>query len=202
LDSIQKQTGKTYLLTTAVGAFTNFVTHTDMGDAQQYLDYINLMTYDYSGNTRAHHHANLHTSKKYKSKSSAADAVNDFIAAGVPAEKLVMGLAFYGRVYNLVADAKTGLGDSILNHDKGRGYSFIKDSLINQNGYVYYKDKKAKAAYLYNAAKEQFVTFDDEWSVRKKCKYVRKKKMAGVMFWEYSSDPKEYLLDEVNADLR
>jgi chitinase len=28
------------------------------------------------------------------------------------------------------------------------------------------------------------------------------KKMGGVMFWEYGSDPKEYLLDEANAVLR
>jgi chitinase len=31
---------------------------------------------------------------------------------------------------------------------------------------------------------------------------VLSKKMGGVMFWEYSSDPKEYLLDEVNTILR
>ena len=200
LDSIKIQTHKTYLLTCAVGAFKDFVDNTEMGKAQQYLDYINLMTYDYNEKV-ASHHTNLYKSKKYEGKNSADKAVDAFIASGVPPEKLVMGLAFYGRVYNLASDTKRGIGDSIINHDKGRGYSIIKDSIINRNGYIAYRDRKAKAPYLYNASKRQFITYDDEWSVKEKCKYVLSKKMGGVMFWEYSSDPKEYLLDEADAIL-
>ena len=200
LDSIKIQTHKEYLLTTAVGAFADFVNNTEMGKAQAYLNYINLMTYDYNEKVAAHH-TNLYKSKKYKDKNSADKAVEAFIAAGVPSEKLVMGLAFYGRVYNLASATKKGIGDSIINRDRGRGYSAIRDSLVNQNGFIAYRDKKAKAPYLYNPAKKQFITYDDEWSVKKKCKYVLSKKMGGVMFWEYSSDPKEYLLDRANASL-
>ncbi|MGZ3752469.1 MAG: glycoside hydrolase family 18 protein [Mucilaginibacter sp.] len=200
LDSIKQQTGKEYLLTTAVGGFASFLDKTEMGKAQQYLNYINLMTYDFSGKV-AGHHTNLYNSKLYNTREYADNAVNAFVAAGVPANKLVMGMAFYGRVYNLAANTKRGIGDTILTRDRGKGYSTLKDSLINQNGYVRYRDRKAKAPYLYNATKRQFITYDDEWSVKKKCKYVLSKKMAGVMFWEYSSDPKEYLLDEVNAVL-
>lgn len=200
LDSIKVKTHKLYLLTCAVGGFKDFVNNTEMGKAQQYLNYINLMTYDFNQKV-AGHHSNLYKSKKYKDKNSAKKAIKAFIAAGVPTEKLVMGLPFYGRVYNLASDTKKGIGDSILSHDKGWGYTIIRDSLINQNGYIAYRDKKAKAPYLYNAAKRQFVTYDDEWSVRKKCKYVLSHKMGGVMFWEYSSDPKEYLLDQADAML-
>jgi chitinase len=201
LDSIKQQTHKDYLLTTAVGGFASFLDNTEMGKAQQYLNYVNLMTYDFS-DTVATHHTNLYGSRLYKTQKYADNAVNAFIAAGVPADKLVMGLAFYGRVYNLSSDSKRGMGEKILNRDRGKGYSTIKDSLVNQNGYVRYHDRKAKASYLYNASKRQFITYDDEWSVKKKCKYVLSKKMGGVMFWEYSSDPKEYLLDEVNTILR
>jgi chitinase len=201
LDSLQQQTSKKYLLTTAVGGFSSFLNNTEMDKAQQYLNYINLMTYDFSG-VVAGHHANLYNSRLYQAKDFAESAVNAFIAAGVPAGKLVMGLAFYGRVYNLTSDTKRGIGDKILNRDKGQGYTIIKDSLVNKNGYTKYRDRKAKAPYLYNASKRQFITYDDEWSVKKKCRYVISKKMGGVMFWEYSSDPKEYLLDEVNDVLR
>ena len=31
-----------------------------------------------------------------------------------------------------------------------------------------------------------------------KCAYVRENGLAGVMFWEYMADPKEYLLDAIN----
>jgi chitinase len=201
LDTLQRQTGKKYLLTTAAGGFKNYLNNTDMGSAQQYLDYVNLMTYDYSGGKIAGHHTNLYTSGRYKSITSADGAVSEFMAAGVPASKLVMGIAFYGHVSNLVTGAK-GIGDTVAISSKGKGYTAIKDSLVNQPGYKFYRDRKAKAPYLYNAQTRQFITFDDEWSVRKKSKYVIDKKLAGVMFWEYDSDLKGYLLNEINRDLR
>jgi len=203
LDSLAKLTGKKYLVSTAAGGFKNYLDNTEMGKASQYLDYINLMTYDFNEEAKiAGHHTNLYGSKLYQSKNNADDAVNAFIAAGVPASKLVMGVAFYGKVYNLSTSARSGIGDTILTRDRGRGYTMIRDSLVNQNGYIHYRDRKAKASYLYNSSKKQFITYDDEWSVKKKCQYVLSKKMGGVMFWEYSSDPKEYLLDEANAILR
>lgn len=201
MDTLQQQTGKKYLLTTAAGGFKNYLANTDMGSAQQYLDYVNLMTYDYSGGKIAAHHTNLYTSRRYKSVTSADSAVKEFMAAGVPADKLVMGIAFYGRVSTLAPGAK-GIGDTIASSSRGRGYTAIKDSLVKQAGYKLYRDRRAKAPYLYNAETRQFITFDDEWSVKKKCKYVLDKKLAGVMFWEYDSDLKGYLLDEINRVLK
>jgi chitinase len=48
----------------------------------------------------------------------------------------------------------------------------------------------------------QMISYDDEESVRYKCDYVRENNMGGVMFWQYMSDPKEYLLDAVNQSLK
>jgi chitinase len=204
LDSVEHETGKKMLLSTAVGAFKSFVQHTEMDKVAQYLNYVNLMTYDYSqGDSVAIHHTNLFASKQYSSNEYAANAVADFEAAGVPANKLVMGVAFYGHSFKVADNDQRGLGAKVTGGriQVGGGYTFIKDSLINQKGFKYYKDKDAGAPYLYNADTKQFISFDDEWSVKKKCQYVRKNDMAGVMFWEYSSDKKEYLLDEINSDL-
>jgi chitinase len=131
-------------------------------------------------------------------------AVHDFMAAGVPANKLVVGVAFYGHTLAAADSQKMVLGAktaAIRIRGGGGGYTFIKDSLINKKGYKYYRDKDAYAPYLYNADLRQFITFDDEWSVKNKCKYVKQNGLAGVMFWEYSSDKKEYLLKEIDKDL-
>jgi chitinase len=202
LDSLQQQTHKKYLLTTAAGAFKSFVDHNEMGVAQQYLDFINLMTYDYSGGGKiASHHTNLYASKAYAANNNADNAVTDFMAAGVPANKLVLGVAFYGHASILAPGAK-GLGDSIATHTRGMGFTAIKDSVLKIPGFKVHRDKHAKADYLYNKATGQFITYDDEWSVKKKCKYVKRKKMAGVMFWEYNDDLKGYLLTEINQVLK
>jgi chitinase len=200
LDSLQKQTGKKYLLTTAVGAFKGFIEHTEMNEVQQYLDYINLMTYDFSGGKIASHHTALYESKSYDAHNNADNAVTLFMAAGVPAYKLVMGIAFYGKVSVLAPGAK-GLGDSVATYSRGWGYTLIKDSILKIPEFKIHRDRPAKADYIFNASTRQFITFDDEWSVKKKCKYVKHKKMAGVMFWEYNDDLKGYLLDEINRVL-
>lgn len=198
LDALSKTTGKKYLLTTAVGGFQKFIDNTEMDKAQEYLDYVNIMTYDNQSGEIAIHHTNLHPSENYNNKSSAAVAIDGFIKAGVPTEKLVMGIAFYGRVYQLKKGSSKGLGDEVDKQIQGKGYTDIKDSLINKGEYYRYWDNPAQAPFLYNFYKGIFITYDDEESVKAKCEYVKENKMSGVMFWEYSSDPKEYLLDEIN----
>ena len=206
LDSLQQQTGHKLLLTAAVGAFRHFLQHTEMGKAQRYLDYINLMTYDYMQDSIGItvHHTNLYPSKKYVTENSVNKAVDDFIAAGVPVNKLVVGIAFYGRSIGVADGSTDGLGTKTTVHMRGGGYTYLKDSLINLNtrGFKYYRDKDAMAPYLFNAQLMQFISFDDEWSVKNKCRYAVKKGMAGVMFWEYAEDKKEYLLNEIDKDLK
>lgn len=202
LDIAGQQSGKKLLLTTAVGGFKAFLDHTEMGVAAQYINYINLMTYDYFGNKVAVHHTNLFASSDKDRNDNADKAVKAFLAAGVPANKLVMGIAFYGRVFQLNNTAAKGIGDSSTQHLRQADYYFIKDSLVNKKGYVMYRDTMAKAPYLFNSETRQFITYDDEWSVDNKCRYVLANKMGGVMFWEYDSDPKDYLLDQINTSLK
>ena len=201
LDALQLQTGKKYALTTAAGSFKGVVDHAEMDKVAKYLDYINLMTYDFSGGGIASHHTALYESKAYLAHNNADNAVKLFVAAGVPVSKLVMGIAFYSHSSILVEGAR-GLGDSVKTNLRGFGYTAIKDSIMKIPGFKVYRDRHAKAPYLYNPTTRQFVTYDDEWSVKKKCKYAQKNKMAGVMFWEYDSDLKGYLLDEINEVLR
>lgn len=192
----QQQDNK-WLLTIAVGGFTNFLRHTEMDKAQQYLDFVNLMTYDFHPGAVAVHHTNLYDSKHYAGNS--ADKVfKEYVAAGVPAEKLVMGIAFYGRTVQLKDSHSKGIADSVLKASYGKGYTFIKDSLMNKKGYEVFRDKDAKASFIYNKELGELMTFDDHRSVRDKCDYVVKNEMGGVMFWEYDSDHKGYLLGEIH----
>ena len=61
-----------------------------------------------------------------------------------------------------------------------------------------YWDATAKAPYLYNADKRIFVSYEDPESLALKCDYILKNKLAGIMFWEYSGDPKGELLKTVD----
>ena len=207
LNKLEKETRNKMFLTAAVGGFKRFTLNTEMDKVAKLLDYINLMSYDYFQDSLhiSVHHTNLYASKKYNPAFDSGDkAVTDFMAAGVPAKKLVLGVAFYGHSSRVVDTTSNGLGIKTDGKMRAGGYTFIKDSLVNNpaDGLKYYRDNDAAAPYLFNPVTRQFITYDDEWSIKNKCDYVTKKGLGGVMFWEYSSDKKEYLLDEIDKDLK
>lgn len=199
LDALSLKTGKAYQLTTAIPCFTRFIEVTEMAKAQQYLDYINLMAYDFyvSGDT-AGHHSNLYPSEDYYKEQSGDRAFKEYTKAGVPAEKLVLGIPFYGRSWYMKTTDHHGINRRVDSVARAGGYTFVKDSMAVRPGFVRHWDENAKAPYLFNSETRQLVSYDDEESVAIKCAYVKEKGMAGVMFWQYASDPKGYLLTAID----
>ena len=197
LDTLSQRTGKSYLLTTAVGANQAYIDHTDMEAATAYLDFVNLMTYDYyTVGPLAGHHANLHPTKT--SRQSTMESIDRFRQAGVPAHKLVVGLPFYGRSWIVKSTQNQGIDQPIERVVRGGGYTYLKDSLQSNPRFTTYWDEAAQAPYLFDSTALQLVSYDDERSIRIKCQYVIDHELAGVMFWQYASDPKLYLLPTIN----
>lgn len=204
---IDKRTGAHhYLLTTATGVDTAFVSHTELGKAQRYLDYVNIMTYDiYHGNDKVTgHHSNLYQSKKgNQSRNSSADGVDGHIKAGVPASKIVLGIPFYGRGWADVTPNDNGLYQPATGKHSFISYDELADKFISKNGFVRYWDDDAKAPYLWNPESRTFISYADEESFEHKVNYVKSKGLAGVMFWEYIYDLRQQkLLNKLIKELR
>ncbi len=183
-----------YLLTAATGVDSAYMKNTDVGSVQKYLDYINLMTYDiYNGNDKVTgHQSNLYQSKYgHQVRVSAADAIENYIKAGVPANKIVMGLPFYGRGWTMVNDEDRGLYQPSGGHHFSLSYDSLENAYINKNGFDRFWDKKAKVPYLWNSKTHTFITYADERSFKYKARYVKEHNLAGVMFWEYTLDLKK-----------
>jgi chitinase len=200
LDVLSNQTNKKYFISTAIGASPVFLQHTEMEEAQKYLDYINLMSYDFdeSYDNLAGHHTNLFTPSNMPYIYSADAAIQNLNKIGVQLSKVVMGIAFYGKGKVVESTANNGLYQIPVSGMRGGGYTYLKDSVVNKNGFVRYWDDESKAPYLFNADKKIFITYDDEQSVKAKCDYIKKYGLAGAMFWEYSSDEKLYLLKAID----
>ncbi|MGB7200385.1 MAG: glycosyl hydrolase family 18 protein, partial [Acidobacteriaceae bacterium] len=79
-------------------------------------------------------------------------------------------------------------------------YGKLTQDIINQ-GFTRYWDAKASVPYLYNPQKQIFVSYEDPESLAMKCKYVIDHHLAGMMFWEYESDPSGKLLDAIDRGL-
>lgn len=193
-----------YMLTIAAGADKKYVKHTQLGKLQKYLNYINLMTYDYYNGTddTTGHLTNLYQSRyDHYNKKSVARSVRLIEKQGVTANKIVIGAAFYGRSWAGVRSQNHGLYQPASGHKSAMPYDSLAEWYINKNGFRRYWDSSAKAPYLWNAEKKIFISYDGPESIRYKAKYVKRKHLGGIMFWEYSQDKKGILLNDIYRDL-
>jgi chitinase len=196
---------KRLYLTFAAGASDEFLANTEMEKAQQYVDTVNLMAYDYyeaGSDLITGNHAPLFTNPSDPKKVSAADSVAAFEKAGIPAAKIVLGVPFYGRMWGQVPNTNHGLfqpGKPVPNSDAS--YSTIVSTMLN-HGYDRFWDEKASVPYLYNVEKRFFVSYEDPQSIAAKCEYLITQHLGGMMFWDYSSDPSGALLHAIDESLQ
>jgi chitinase len=186
LDSLGQMNNTYYLSTIATGGFKEYVDVNDLGEAQKYLDFINIMTYDFTGvfKPMTGHHTNLSTTEI--GGRSAENAVLDHVAAGVPIEKLVMGVAFYGKGWKSVNPQNLGLFQPAVGW-RNFPYKEIEVFMEDAN-YLKNWDSLSNASFLWNERDSIFITYESPESIQKKMQYIKEKGMGGVMFWEYHED--------------
>jgi len=200
-DRQAKKTHRRLYLTIAAGSGQDYLAHTEMMQDQQYLDTVNLMAYDYvepGGDTLTGNHAPLLHDPEDSRNFSADQSVRYFEMAGVPAEKILLGVPFYGHVWGQVADVNHGYlqpGKQIPNAYSS--FDAVSSTMLKQ-GYLRYWDVPASVPYLYNPDKHIFVSYEDTESLAVKCRYIIKNKLGGVMFWDYSGDTTGTLLKAIN----
>lgn len=190
--------GKRYLLTIAGGASQYYINNTELSILQQYLDFANIMTYDLHGtwDTYTDFNSSLYnntdTSPQYKC--SVDSAVNAWTKAGVPANKIVIGIPFYGYKYNSVINANNGLYQK-FSGGSAVSYGSIAANYLSAAGYTRYYHSQSQVPWLFNGS--TFITYDDQKSVEAKAGYVKTKGLGGAMLWELSQDPDKVLLNAV-----
>ena len=195
--------GERYVLTIA-SADREYFKHTEMDKLHVYLDWINVMSYDFfnSLTPTTGHHAGLYRAAAAMPIDRDADAsIKQHLAAGIPAEKIVLGVAFYGRGFAGVTPIVNGLRQPYARFEGEHPYSELADKFIGRQGFVRYWDDRAKAPYLWNSASRTFITYDDPQSIRIKAQYVKAHHLGGMMFWELSQDRNDELLDVIEGSL-
>ncbi|POY38296.1 glycoside hydrolase [Solitalea longa] len=188
---LRKVLGKKMSISFAAGGFQKALEESiDWKNVMPQVDFVNLMSYDlvngYSVITG--HHTGLYSS--VQQKESTDNAVTYLISHGVSAKQIVIGAAFYGRMWENVPFANNGLYQS-GKFKTGISYSQIADVYLKDKDFVYNWDDIVKAPYLYNAKLMQYITFDDKKSIELKTQYAKDKKLGGIMFWEVKDDAKQ-----------
>lgn len=223
LDAAGAEDGTHYLLTIASAAGFDKIVNFDLAGMHPYLDFINVMSYDLFGAwdlSSTGHQAGLRASPgmtaaspELRTKYNVESAIEQHLAAGVPASKIVPGVAFYGRSWGGVPATNDGLFQPATSVPAGQwddwssGATGVYDwtnleDKIASGSYTRHWDSQAKAPWLYgNAFGGHFISYDDPASVMLKGSFVMERGLGGLMFWEASGDRRETLFDAVLESL-
>ncbi len=193
--------GKHYLNTIAAGGDVYYCENVEMDKIMDYLDYINVMTYDLKCGFHAisGHHTNLYASVGDYFHNSCDRAMRIFHSYGVPKDRLVMGCGFYSRGWHNVPNVNHGLLQwTKTGGGYGPNYHDIVENYLNKNGFTDYWDDVAKAPWLYNPETGRFISYDNPRSLEAKCDYIVENGYAGIFYWEHSADHTRILLNAIN----
>jgi chitinase len=202
LEATRRALGARYPLTIAAGAQAFYLAGIEPAAVGELCDLVNLMTYDlYNGWAKVSgHHANLYASRSDPTGDSGERAVEMFTTQGVPAHKLVLGAAFYGRGLRGVVGSSDGLmRPATPGSNFTVSYAELQRDYLGNARFRRYWDEAAHAPWLYDG--ETFVSYEDADSLRAKARYVRERGLAGAMFWEYTQDAAGTLLAALAAAL-
>ncbi|HCW09074.1 MAG TPA: glycoside hydrolase [Cytophagales bacterium] len=197
--SLRKNLGANYEISFAAGGFKKYLEESvDWDLVTPLIDRINVMSYDLVNgySTVTGHHTPLYSDKQQPE--SVDFGVQWLINHRVPKNKIVIGAAFYARVWQDVPNINHGLYQS-GKFMAGIDYKKFDSEFSTEKGFAYFWDEKTQAPYYYNSGKKLFATFDDKKSIFLKTKYVSDLGLQGIMFWEFTLDSKtDGLLDVIH----
>lgn len=173
---IRKAIGSTKLLTLATICSADYI---DFQDILPYVDFVNIMAYDMGDAPK--HNAPLYQSSK-SGWYTGDKAVKAHLDKGVPANKLVMGMPFYGH------------GTDVFS------YSVSFRNITIPSGYTDCWDDDAKVPYVADKTGRVVLSYDNARSIGLKCDYILEKGLHGAMFWDDASDDDNHTLHRAIAE--
>lgn len=190
LKELRETLGTSKIISFASSSSAKYV---DWPTAMQYLDYVNVMTYD-MGAAPNGHNSPLHKSARFNQRSW-DESIEAHVKGGVPKNKQVMGIPFYGKSKKNPTDAEKIFEYSVKYYEipdileKGlyRGEPLAR-SVNRQWEYT------SMVPFLIDETGVNVLSYDDPESVAAKGQYVVNNGLLGAMFWEYRYDTEDHAL--------
>ncbi|MFC8956326.1 glycosyl hydrolase family 18 protein [Streptomyces sp. NPDC057101] len=191
MQAMRAKFGANNLVTAAVTADASAggkIDATDYAGAAPYMNWFNVMTYDFFGAWAAKGPTAPHSPlTSYagipQAGFNSAEAIAKFKAQGVPANKLLLGIGFYGRGWTGVtqsAPGGTATGPAAGTYEQGiEDYKVLKAS-CPATGTV------AGTAYAHCGT--NWWSYDTPATVTSKMSWAKNQGLGGAFFWEFSGD--------------
>jgi chitinase len=205
-NALSKKNGKHYFLSVAINTAPKNVQQTEPNEYAKSLDWINLMTYDFHGgwdkNGPTNFQSNLYAdpgNPDHDAQSIDGD-VQGLLKAGVPPEKLVIGIPFYARGWSGVDAENHGLYQKAIGPTQGFDEGATSYTNMASKSVTKYYHPVTKQLWTYDQG--AFWTYDDPVVIREKINYIRQYKLGGIMSWSIDQDDAEFTLSRTMVELR
>ena len=178
--------------------------YVDWPTAMKYLDYVNVMTYD-MGAAPNGHNSPLHRSGVFNHRSW-DESIQAHVQGGVPKNRMVMGVPFYGKSQKVPDKEKYPQQYEEYLKNKIFDYSvryYEMPDILEKGTYkgkplarkVYRRwESTSMVPYLVDDTGLNVLSYDDPESVEIKGKFVKANGHLGAMFWEYRCDTDDHAL--------
>lgn len=209
MDALTKRTRQRYVLSTDV-SFLAEDPFNEQGKLQtppaaaKSVDLWNIMAYSMRGAWNcfgdgggAGHSAALRprTGDPYV-RNGGTVAVAAWKRLGVPTSKMVLGIPFYGTLFQGVEPGPRadGLGQKCAGEASRQIDGPEREKLTPAAGYVEHYDARSEAAYRYSRSEKKFLSYENPRSIAAKKRFAAAQGLAGVMSWDLGSDDGRFTL--------
>jgi chitinase len=194
LDAFEAETGREYSLTAFVPADPRKIqAGFEVSQLMPNFDFVTVQGYDLHGawENTTNHQANLFSAPGDPSPVtfSVDTAIQEYLNRGAPADKLVVGVPYYGRGWTGVSAGPNG--DGLFQSSSGAapgtweaGYDDYK--VVKNKSGTRHRDTSTGALWLYDG--NEFWTYDDPVLLQQKMNYVKNNGLGGAMMWSLDGD--------------
>lgn len=175
------------------------------------VDWLNVMTYDMNNiyspcsgfNTPLAADPKDPSPEPQKRLDNLRGAVAYYEAQGVPAAKIMLGVAFYGRGFTGVSATDAGLYSKYGGGFPGTAWKTVQSEFLKDPAWQRHWSDSAQAPWLYNAQKQIFFNYDDPESMAVKAGFTQTQHLRGAVAWVLGEDDAENsLLDALVSGLK
>jgi chitinase len=168
----------------------------DLAALARSADWLNVMTYDMNNvfSPFSGFNAPLEADPRdpapapERSRDNLASAVGYYESQGVPAAKIMLGIAFYGRGFTGVSPQDAGAYSKYTGGFAETPWKTIRSQFLTSPDWVRHWSASAQAPWLYNATQQIFFTYDDPISLGIKADFARRQGLRGAMIWVLGED--------------
>ncbi|WP_051367924.1 glycoside hydrolase family 18 protein [Hamadaea tsunoensis] len=175
----------------------------ELAQLAEILDFVNLMTYDFGTgfspvatfNAPLAEVADDPLDPALRPSNNVAGAVAYYERHGVPRDRLVLGVPFYGRGFTVAAPGdQAGLFQTQTGTVAVGDWRDIRRDLLTDPAWEQHRHPVARSPWLYHRGTRTFVSFEDAQSIEERSAYAAGLGLRGAFMWHLAGDDDEHTL--------